>query len=156
VSMYDTIVADLECPYCGTRAPSAEVQSRMFEAPALRQFVVGDRVPPPADLAESTYFPIGNSQSGMAVLETWSCPRCGAWRWALVEVDGDRLAAVHAVPFTEPILAAADFIGDDFLPMLTDIDRRSLAPVVDRGRLRQALIRIQEDIDAHRGDRDDA
>lgn len=152
--MYDTIKASLECPYCGTHVSAAEVeiQTRAFANPSLRVFVVGDKVTLAPDLEAAGYLRIGHSGTGIAVLETWSCPRCGAWRWARIEVVDGRLAAVEAAPLTESGAAHSDYIGDDFWPFLTDAERGQIANAHDRERLRKAFVRIQNDIEAHRDD----
>lgn len=85
----------------------------------------------------------------ITVLETFGCDVCGAWRWVRLEVKDGCLVALVAVRIDEETLASTDYMGWDLAAALTDEERASASePAV----LRRGLLRVQDDIDAHRDD----
>lgn len=150
MSMFDEIQAPLECAYCHSQAATTypPIQTHLSAVPSGALYRLGDAIEVTPDLAGAGYLRIGESEGGaLTVLEPWSCPVCGAWRWARLEIANGRLVRVAAVELREAVLAATDYISDDFVAFMTDEEREQLA---DRTRLRRALLRIQADIDAHR------
>lgn len=113
---FDQVCADLRCPCCGLRAedPCAiDMQTRLAREPAMTELHVGDPLRPRDDPEEAGYYRVAEkpNRSRLRVIETWSCPYCGAsFLWAVLTVEGDTLAGVEPVGLDEEALAGADYI----------------------------------------------
>lgn len=152
--MFDWIRAPLTCPYRGGRveADALDLQTHMARHPSQNVFGVGDEIDLDPNLESAGYFRVGThapDPDDLTVLEEWSCPCCGMWRWARIRVIDGRIARVEAVPLTEATLAESDFISEAAEMMIPTEEPelmarfRALSPA-DR---RRELVRLQDRIE---------
>jgi hypothetical protein len=152
MGIFDEIRANVQCPYCGcTEAMADTPQTHIALVPRWNVYGVGDALEL-ADLDERGYLRIGQGPlDRTTILETYACKICGAWRWVRLDVRDRILVGVTAVRFDEETLASTDYVASDLLSGLTAEERTSIG---DPALLRHSLIRIQDDIDAHRDEPD--
>jgi predicted RNA-binding Zn-ribbon protein involved in translation (DUF1610 family) len=118
VTGFDYFVAELPCPTCGTVTPATiatGMQTKLRAEPELAAFGVGDRFEFDfADAADAGYLVLRQPQDGVRIVQTWSCPECGAPReWAEIEVRDDVITAIRRVELAPPTLARAQLVSDD-------------------------------------------
>lgn len=109
--MYDSFVAELTCPACGSRPVRAEIQTYLRGVDADGSwFGVGDRIELPAGAFDAAgYLPIGPApcDGPVRLLGVWSAWCCGTDQWASVEITGDRVTDIQAVVLDRTTLDAA-------------------------------------------------
>lgn len=116
--MFDTFIAELRCPRCGTVSPAGagNMQTHLLEN--------GDNLPvgflfEPIDLKteyviDAGYLLIREPTVGgtIRLLDTWGCSGCVSDQWAVVEIVDMRIERIEAVSMNRETLEAANFISD--------------------------------------------
>lgn len=131
---FDNFVAQLRCPRC-QRLSSADdstgIQTKLRDEPDASWFSVGSQLS--FDLhrvAESGYLPVQPAGQPLRLLQIWSCGHCGKYpNWAEVVIQGDRVAAIEAVPLDLATLDRIHFIDEDVAYFVAAHAGRELADV---------------------------
>ena len=116
--MYDYICAELRCPRCGTLSPaSANIDMQTYllgEGATLRVGYEFD----PADLeldrvvaSDYSIVTAPHHAGTLNLLEVWTCPSCETEQWAMIGVEGRRIARIDAVRLNRATLESANFIS---------------------------------------------
>lgn len=117
-------VGPLRCDHCGTTAPSdtsTDMQTHLGDR-ANEVWGVGDAVPATEADLRSSYLALGPHPSGAVhLLQDWTCPACGASRWADVEVTGGRVTAITAVPLDAAAAGRADYVSEGIEEVLAGL-----------------------------------
>ncbi len=112
---YDTFVAELECPQCGSLSPpdgSTGMQTYIRSDPQRHDLGVGDAVE--VDLADSGMLEIRPAEEPLHLLVPWECPACGASsNWAEIVIEDGVIAAIEAVALDAASFARAHSISRD-------------------------------------------
>lgn len=138
--MYDYFVAALRCPSCGRQTPadsSTNMQTHLRDDARGEELGLGSAIEPadlrPADILNSGYQLIREPIAGepLRLLEMWTDPACGRGDlWALVTIDGTRLASIVAVSLNQATLASAHYISDNCVVVATAISGVPAADLV--------------------------
>lgn len=116
--MHDYLVAELRCPRCGTLSPAgADIDMQTYLRREGATLGVGYEFAP-ADLrtenvvtADYSIVAAPHDAGTLKLLEVWTCPSCETEQWAMVEIEGRRIARIDAVTMNRATLESANFIS---------------------------------------------
>jgi hypothetical protein len=116
--MFDFFIAPLRCPDCDTDYPNAAIQTHIQggceDGSALRVGFQLDAVDLKSEhILGAGYALVTEPRPGgpIRLLDTWSCWRCVADKWAVVEIVDRRIRNIEAVKLDRVTLESANFIN---------------------------------------------
>lgn len=122
--MFDSFIAHLHCPACGTDTPDAEIQTYLLrDGAAIRvgfEFGVADLTI--ENLVGSDYLLLREPdvEGPIRLLDVWFCPACRTEPWAMIEIVDRRVREITAVTLNRTTLLAAHFISGTNANILAD------------------------------------
>jgi len=135
---FDYICHPLQCLHCGEVVPNPcdiDLQTKVALVKKLRTLQVGDYLELAPNLQEGGgYLELKevHELGKLTVIETWSCPTCGAnFLWANVVFEEGFLKSVETIELNENTLSSADFITSEVLfliPMERTLEIKQLPP----------------------------
>lgn len=131
---YDSFVAQMPCPVCGELSPpddSTGMQTAIRAEPQLAWLAPGDALSiEPAEMPQRGYLPVRPAADPTHLLQTWSCPSCGAsGNWADVTVRGGTIESIVPTPLDRAALSRAHFIDSEAKGVAAALSDRAFAEV---------------------------
>jgi hypothetical protein len=119
---YDYFVAELKCPACGTVSAaddSTGMQTYIREHPNAEFLRVGSPLHVDAEAIERNavdgYLKVRTPAPGepIRILHPWTCPVCGTYNWAQIEIRDGVIARIVSVPLNRETLEHSHLISNE-------------------------------------------
>lgn len=124
MGMFDTLLAELECPICGAVSPadpSTGMQTKLRREPDLRDLMVGSEFRiDPAALEDFSLLHEPGAADSVRLAVTWRCPGCRALQWAEVVIKDDVIRSIAAIVLDEATIDRLNYVDvevRDYLAM---------------------------------------
>jgi uncharacterized Zn finger protein len=114
---FDFFVEALECMKCGRISPddiSTNMQTYIRNSPELTELRVGRNLEKDlVDLTSKGYLHINGGIDNLSIIEYWSCPYCGAYNWAKINIENGKIVKISSIILSKIELESANYITQD-------------------------------------------